>query len=131
MTFPLEQALVLADANRQFALKFFDIVRTSGVRQAAIGAHALAAVFDPGKLSGVAQEIEQNRQTQVAETRAALEEWQESAGYLFSPEDETVQLAIALEPWRALLLSPFQAFAGAATPVRDTPASSATLATST
>ena len=123
MTFPLDQVVAIAGANRQLALKFFDIARTPGARQAAIGAHALGAFFEPGKFSEVAQEAEQNRLVLIADTKAALEEWQESAGDLFSPESETTQLAVALEPLRAFFLSPLQAFAAAAPAASDAGAS--------
>lgn len=113
MAFPLGQVAAVAGANRQLALKFFDIARTTGARQAAIGAHALGAFFEPGKLSEVAQEVEQNRQTLIAETRAACEEWQETAGDIFSPESETAQMFVAFEPLRTFFLSPLQAFANA------------------
>ncbi|WP_379486040.1 hypothetical protein [Novosphingobium soli] len=115
--------MAIAGANRQLALKFFDIARTTGARQAAIGAHALGAFFEPGKFSEVAQEAEQNRLVLIADTKAALEEWQESAGDLFSPESETTQLAVALEPLRAFFLSPLQAFAAAAPAASDAGAS--------
>ena len=46
MTFPLDQVVAIAGANRQLALRFFDIARTTGARQAAIGAHALGAFFE-------------------------------------------------------------------------------------
>ena len=114
MTFPLDQVLAVAGANRQLALKFFDIARTTGARQAAIGAHALGAFLKPGKLSEVAQEVEQNRQALIADTKAAFEEWQETAGDLFSPESETAQLSVAFAPLRTFFLSPLQAFANAA-----------------
>src|SRR3546814_13531040 len=57
MTFPLDQVVAIAGANRQLALRFFDIARTTGARQAAIGAHAMGAFFEPGKFSEVAQEV--------------------------------------------------------------------------
>lgn len=123
MTFPFDQVVAIAGANRQLALKFFDIARTTGARQAAIGAHAMSALFDPGKLSEVAQEAEQNRLALVADTKAAFEEWQESAGDLLSPESETAQLAVAFEPLRAFFLSPLQAFAAAAPAASDAGAS--------
>src|SRR3546814_2822475 len=88
MTFPLDQVVAIAGANRQLALRFFDIARTTGARQAAIGAHALGAFFEPGKFSEVAQEVEQNRLALATDTKAAFEEWQETAGDLFSPESE-------------------------------------------
>jgi len=116
MIFPLEQTLALAGINRQLLLKFFDIARTSGGRQVTIGAHALAAIFDPGKLLEVAQEVEQDRQALVADTKAALEEWQESAVDIFSPENETAQLAFTVEPWFTRFLPPYQALAGTAAP---------------
>src|SRR3546814_9450027 len=84
MTFPLDQVVAIAGANRQLALRFFDIARTTGARQAAIGAHALGAFFEPGNFSEVAQEVEQNRLALATDTQAAFEEWQETAGVLFS-----------------------------------------------
>ncbi|WP_254908109.1 hypothetical protein [Sphingobium sp. GW456-12-10-14-TSB1] len=123
MTFPFDQVVAIAGANRQLALKFFDIARTTGARQAAIGAHAMSALFDPGKVSEVAQEAEQNRLALIADTKAAFEEWQESAGDLLSPESETAQLAVAFEPLRAFFLSPLQAFAAAAPAASDAGAS--------
>ena len=62
----------------------------------------------------MAQEVEQNRQALIADTKAAFEEWQETAGDLFSPESETAQLSVAFAPLRAFFLSPLQAFANAA-----------------
>ena len=114
MTFPLDQFVAIAGANRQLALKFLDIARTTGARQAAIGAQALGAFLEPGKFAEVAQEVEQNRLALIAETNAAFEEWQESAGDLFSPESETAQLSVVFEPLRAFFLSPLQAVANAA-----------------
>src|SRR3546814_16329939 len=61
MTFPLDQVVAIAGANRQLAMRFFDIARTAGARQAPIGAHALGAFFAPGKFSEVAQAEETNR----------------------------------------------------------------------
>ncbi|WP_065846088.1 hypothetical protein [Sphingobium sp. Ndbn-10] len=122
MTFPLDQVVAIAGANRQLALRFFDIARTTGARQAAIGAHALGAFFEPGRFSEVAQEVEQNRLALATDTKAAFEEWQETAGDLFSPESETAQLSVVFEPLRAFFLSPLQAFANTAAGAAAVPA---------
>src|SRR3546814_6369199 len=73
-TFPLDQVVAIAGANRKLALRFFDIARTTGARPAAIGAHALGAFFEPGKFSDVAQEVAQNRLAPVTDTQAARSE---------------------------------------------------------
>src|SRR3546814_17917385 len=61
MTFPLDQVVAIAGANRQLALRFFAIARTTGARQAAIGATWLGAFLAPGKFSEVALGVGQNR----------------------------------------------------------------------
>lgn len=43
MAFPFAQVMAIVGANRQLALKFFDIARAVGARQTATGARALAA----------------------------------------------------------------------------------------
>src|SRR3546814_1972907 len=83
MTFPLDQVVAIAGANRQLALRFFDIARTTGARPAAIGAPALGAFFEPGKFSEVAQEAEETRLARATDTKAVFEEWTETAGELF------------------------------------------------
>src|SRR3546814_14517461 len=91
MTFPLDQVVAIAGANRQLALRFLDIARTPGARQAAVGAHALGAFFEPGRFCEVAQEVEQNRLDLATDTKAAFEEWTETAGDLFRSEARGVR----------------------------------------
>lgn len=112
MTFPFDQIMAITVANRQLALRFLDIARTTGARQVAIGGHALGACFEPGKFSEVAREAEQSRLTLIADTKAACEDWQQNAGDIFSPESETAQLAVVLGSLRTLYLSPFDACGG-------------------
>src|SRR3546814_11137557 len=80
MTFPLDQVVAIAGDNRQLALRFFDIARTTGARQAAIGAPALGAVFEPGNFSELAQEVQQTRLALATATTTAFAARQENAG---------------------------------------------------
>ncbi|MDE8650631.1 hypothetical protein [Novosphingobium album (ex Liu et al. 2023)] len=111
MTFPFEHAVAIAGANRQLAAKCFEIARTTGARQVAIGTQALGSFFEPGKFPEVVQEAAQNRQVFIDDTKAAFEEWRENAGDLFSPGRDTLQLVAVFEPLRAFFLAPLETVA--------------------
>lgn len=128
MTYPIDQLTALASANQKLAIRFANIAREAGQRQAQIAIHAVSAamardgdssaqaptLLHPAGFSRICEEAEQARQASVAETRAAVEEWWAGAGSLFSPEAAQRQVAGAYEAWGRLFASPTLGAAGTA-----------------
>lgn len=54
------------------------------------------------------KELEQSRQTVLAEAKSAFEEWQTEVGDLMSPETVQEQMALALPHWSKFVLAPFE-----------------------
>lgn len=120
MTYPFDQLTALATANQKFALRFGNIAREAGQRQAQIAIHAFAAataragdpavqsptMLHPSGFSRVCEEAEQARQASAAETKAAVEEWWAAVGGLLSAEAAQRQIAHAYEAWGRLFASP-------------------------
>src|SRR3546814_18386004 len=62
MTFPHDQVVAIAGANSQLALRFFDIARTTGARQAEIEAQPRGPFLEPGTFSEVgSQELREGK----------------------------------------------------------------------
>lgn len=130
MSYPFDQFASIAGANRQLFMKLLDIARGANERQAQIGAKVAAGFAEQIKEPGAAvtvplaqvgdtfKELEQSRQTVLAEAKSAFEEWRAEAGDLISPETGQEQMALALQNWSKLVLAPFELLskAGGSTP---------------
>ncbi|MFT3967666.1 MAG: hypothetical protein QM690_17475 [Sphingobium sp.] len=119
MGYPFDQFASIAGANRQLFMTLLDIARRTNERQAQIGAKVASGLADQiREPKAVAtpfiqvgdhfKELEQSRQTVLAEAKSAFEEWQVQAGDLFSPEIGQEQMALALQNWSKLALAPFE-----------------------
>jgi len=116
MSYPFDQWTTVAGANRDLLLKYAEIMRHAGERQASIATHTLA-ILSPKNgeqaqpvqapnfsgFSEIWQEIEQNRQATMEETRAAFKAWQADVGHCFEADAGRQQLAAAFETWTSSL----------------------------
>ncbi|WP_278393002.1 hypothetical protein [Sphingobium yanoikuyae] len=120
MSYPFDQFAAIAGANRQLFMKLLDIARTANERQAQIGSKVAAgfaeqikepkaAVTAPlSQVGDTFKQLEQSRQTVLAEAKSAFEEWRTETGKLISPETGQEQMALALQNWSKLVLAPFE-----------------------
>lgn len=118
MSYPFDQLTALGGANQQLALKFVDMLRASGQRQASIASHAFSALteqgegFTPGAirfpdLTGLFKEIEASRQATIVDAKTAIDDWRENVGTAISAEAGQQQWTNALQAWSQLFVTPF------------------------
>lgn len=120
MSYPFDQFASISGANRQLFMKLLDIARGANERQAQIGARIAAGFVDQmrepktavtaplSQVGDTFKELEQSRQTVLAEAKSAFEEWRTEAGELISPETGQEQMALALQTWSRFVLAPFE-----------------------
>ena len=119
MSYPFDQIIALAGANRELAITYTRILSSSGERQAAIATRAFGLLAGQGEdkgattltpnfvgLTEIWRELEESRKTSLEDGKAAFEAWRKACGDGFSPDQAQQQLRSTVETWSSLFVAP-------------------------